>query len=188
MTVFVHELVHPFLVTLSVKVKAPETPAAIATELPLVDPIIVPDPLILHACVSVPPPGAIVDVNTFPVLPPHTSLAPDIEHVGIGFTVTVIVAERWQPVPSVDVPVTVYVVVVVGLATTVTPLVVFKPVAGLQVYVYDAAEEAVKVVLPPTHRTAEGVLIFMSPSPCEGRSRCVVDIRVCGYTHPPEII
>ena len=50
--------------------------------------------------------------------------------VGNGFTVTVMVALFWQP--SLPRPVTVYVVVAVGLAVTVAPVVVARPVAGLQ--------------------------------------------------------
>ncbi len=48
--------------------------------------------------------------------------------VGIGFTVTVTVFCAVQPDPSV--PTTVYVVVVVGDAVTVAPVVPLNPVAG----------------------------------------------------------
>ena len=47
-----------------------------------------------------------------------------------GPTVTVTLAVPVQPFASVDV--TVYVMVEVGLAFTVAPVVVFKPVEGLQ--------------------------------------------------------
>ena len=49
---------------------------------------------------------------------------------GSGLTVTVEVVEDTHPCG--DVPVTVYTVVVVGLALTLTPLVELSPVAGLQ--------------------------------------------------------
>jgi hypothetical protein len=45
------------------------------------------------------------------------------------------------------VPLTVYVLVVVGLAVTVAPVVALSPAAGLQVYV--TAPEAVKFTVPP---------------------------------------
>jgi hypothetical protein len=53
--------------------------------------------------------------------------------------------------PSALVAVTVYVVVVAGVATTLAPDVADKPVAGLQLYV--AAPEAVNVVDCPAHIT-----------------------------------
>jgi hypothetical protein len=49
---------------------------------------------------------------------------------GRGFTTTVTVA---VPEQAPVVPVTVYVVVVAGLAVTVAPVVADKPVAGVQV-------------------------------------------------------
>ena len=58
--------------------------------------------------------------------------------VGGGFTMTVTCA-----VHPPGVPVTVYVVVVVGDAVTEEPVVALKPVAG--VHVYDVAPVAVKV-------------------------------------------
>lgn len=51
--------------------------------------------------------------------------------VGSGFTVTVTEAVLVHPLPSV--PVTVYVVVIAGLAVTLAPVVADNPVAGLQV-------------------------------------------------------
>lgn len=51
--------------------------------------------------------------------------------VGVGITVIVIFALSLQFEP--DVPITVYVVVVAGLAVTEEPVVELKPVAGLQV-------------------------------------------------------
>jgi hypothetical protein len=48
---------------------------------------------------------------------------------GAGITVTVTAVEFVHPFPSV--PATVYVVVVVGLAITVAPVVVDNPVVGL---------------------------------------------------------
>ncbi len=53
--------------------------------------------------------------------------------VGFGITVTVTVAVLEHPVPAV--PVTVYTVVVVGLADTVAPVPDERPVVGLHVYV-----------------------------------------------------
>jgi hypothetical protein len=51
---------------------------------------------------------------------------------GKGLTVTVTCPVAEQPL---DVPVTVYVVVVVGFAVTDEPVVALNPVAGLHVYV-----------------------------------------------------
>jgi hypothetical protein len=59
------------------------------------------------------------------------------------FTVTVSVSTQ----PFALVPVTVYVVVTSGDATTVAALVVLKPAAGLQTYV--VAPVAISVVLAP---------------------------------------
>ena len=60
-------------------------------------------------------------------------------------TVTVNVVEPVQPTP--EVPTIVYVVVVVGFAAIVEPVVADKPVAGLQENVL--APDAISVVLPP---------------------------------------
>jgi hypothetical protein len=65
--------------------------------------------------------------------------------VGNGFTVTVKVVVPLHPTP--EVPVIVYVVVVVGLAVTDPPAVAERPVAGLQENAF--APEAVSTVLPP---------------------------------------
>ena len=64
-TVFVQELVQPFLMILSVRVKEPSTDKAFAltdTEAPVTDPTIVASPVIDHACVTVPPAGKTVEV------------------------------------------------------------------------------------------------------------------------------
>lgn len=65
-------------------------------------------------------------------LPPVQIAGPDglTATVGFGFTVTVTVAVLLQP--AAFVPVTVYVVVLVGLAVTEAPLVDDRPVDGLQ--------------------------------------------------------
>ena len=70
------------------------------------------------------------------------------EITGRGFTLTVTCVDAVQPLASV--PVTVYVVVEVGLAVTVVPVVALSPVAGDQMYV--TAPDAVSVaVCCPTH-------------------------------------
>ena len=71
---------------------------------------------------------------------------------GIGLTVTNIVAEFEQPPLVAE---TVYVVVLVGFAVTLEPVVDDKPVAGVQVYDV-AALVAVNTVLPPGHIEALG--------------------------------
>jgi hypothetical protein len=70
--------------------------------------------------------------------------------VGVGSTVR---TEVLDPVQPAAVPVTVYVTLEEGLAVTTEPLVLLKPVAGLQVYV--PAPLAVKVALPPEQMVAE---------------------------------
>jgi len=46
---------------LSVRVKEPEAPAVTLTEAPVVDPLMVPFPLIDQLCVTVPPAGLTVE-------------------------------------------------------------------------------------------------------------------------------
>ena len=72
--------------------------------------------------------------------------------LGAGFTLTVTDVVFVHPFPSV--PITVYVVVVVGPAVTVAPVVDDKPMAGLHAYVN--APLAVSVVLLPL-QNATGV-------------------------------
>jgi hypothetical protein len=74
---------------------------------------------------------------------------------GKGLTVTVEVAELLHPFTSV--PVTVYVVVVVGSAITELPVVEERSVLGDQVYV--VAPVAVIVVLNPEHIETEGLTV-----------------------------
>jgi len=76
------------------------------------------------------PPGHIVDAGGTTVI------------VGNGFTVTFTVAVFVHPP---EVPVTVYVVVLPGLAVTDEPVVALNPVPGLHVY----------VVAPPAFNTVE---------------------------------
>ena len=70
--------------------------------------------------------------------------------VGVGFTVTKEVTEAVQ-VPVV--PTIVYVVVTVGLAVTLAPVVALNPVEGDQLYVVAPAE--VKVVEAPLQIVGE---------------------------------
>lgn len=65
--------------------------------------------------------------------------------LGLFTTVTVLVAVLVQVLTSV--PVTVYTVVLPGLAITEFPLVALKPEAGLHAYVF--APLAFKFILPP---------------------------------------
>jgi hypothetical protein len=60
--------------------------------------------------------------------PLHIVTGGETETTGSGLTVTVTCADAVHPVTD---PVTVYVVVVSGLAVTVEPLVLLNPVAGL---------------------------------------------------------
>ena len=76
----------------------------------------------LHVYVEAP-----LAVNTTPGAPAHL-LAEGTEITGAGFTVTVTVVVPVQPLAAV--PVIVYVVVEVGFADTLEPVVEDKPVAG----------------------------------------------------------
>jgi len=49
-------------VMLSVNVNEPATPAVTLTEAPVVEPLMVPFPLIVQLCVTVPPAGLTVEV------------------------------------------------------------------------------------------------------------------------------
>ena len=79
----------------------------------------------------------------FEVLPAHAVAGDNVGNVGER-TVTKEVA---VPVQPANVPVTVYVVVVVGFAVTVAPEVAVKPVDGVQVYV--VAPLAVRTTFAP---------------------------------------
>lgn len=100
----------------------------------------------IHEYVVAPLPVSVVE------LPEHivggAAVAPT---VGVAFTVTVTVAEPVQP-PVL--PVTVYVVVAEGLATTEEPVAALSPVDGLHEYV--VAPPAVSVVEFPLHIEVEG--------------------------------
>ena len=58
----VHWPGQPSRVTLSVRVNEPEAPAVTLTVAPSVAPLIVPLPLIVQLCVTVPPAGLTVEV------------------------------------------------------------------------------------------------------------------------------
>ena len=61
-TVNSHRPGHPSRVMLSVNVNEPATPAVTLTEAPVVEPLMVPFPLIVQLCVTVPPAGLTVEV------------------------------------------------------------------------------------------------------------------------------
>jgi hypothetical protein len=61
-TVKVHWPGHPSRVTLSVSVNVPDAPAVTLTDGPFAAPFIVPLPLIVQLCVTVPPVGLTVEV------------------------------------------------------------------------------------------------------------------------------
>lgn len=81
----------------------------------------------------------------------------ETEMVGFEFTVTVAVEEAVHPAL---VPVTVYVVVVVGFAVTVAPVDALRPVTGDQLYV--VAPLAVKLVdVPEQIATVPGDMLTL---------------------------
>jgi hypothetical protein len=67
------------------------------------------------------------------------------ETIGSGYTVMSFVAVPMQPLAAV--PITVYVLVLVGAARMDAPLVALRPVAGVQLY--DTAPLAVRLADPP---------------------------------------
>ena len=92
-----------------------------------------------------------------------------IAKADLTVTVTVVVLTQ----PFAFVPVTVYVVVVAGLAVTEAPVVEDKPVAGLQRYVL--APFAVRTVPPPpqtagaagdTDNTGNGFIVIVAVPDC----------------------
>jgi hypothetical protein len=90
--------------------------------------------------------AAPVAVSTV-LLPLHIMAFAPALTTGNGFTVTVTIAVSIHPVAFE--PVTIYVVVTVGLAVGLAHAVQDRPVAG--VHVYDVAPDAVNAVLPPEH-------------------------------------
>jgi hypothetical protein len=88
------------------------------------------------------------------VLVPSHIVAGGTLITGLGFTVTTTVIVLVQP--AADVPVTVYVVVVAGLAVTDVPVVPLSPVPGSQVYV--DAPVGVNVADVPSHIVAAGTV------------------------------
>ena len=101
--------------------------------------------------------------------------------VGSGLTVTVTVV---VPVHPLVVPETVYVVVVVGFAVTVAPVVDDNPVAGLQLYV--VAPLAVSETLLPMQIACEGGLIVTTGM---GLTVRVAGFEiVCGHVPPEPLI
>jgi hypothetical protein len=115
-----------------------------------------------------------VNVPLFAPVHPGLTAGETVPPVGYAFTVIITVAVLVHPVPAV--PVTVYVVVVVGVAVTVAPVVEDKPVAGLQLYV--AAPLAVSETLLPIHSVAdEGVTVTVGVV-------FTVIIAVAVFVHP----
>jgi hypothetical protein len=101
------------------------------------------------------PPDAVSVVDE----PAHiVEVAGEAVTAGLEFTVTITVELAVQP-PGAD-PVTVYVIVDVGDATTDAVLVALSAVDGVQVYVF--APDAVKVTFAPLHIEAEdGVIVTL---------------------------
>ena len=81
------------------------------------------------------------------LLPKHKEVSRPASTTGNAFTVMMTVVVSAHPAPLV--PITVYVVVAVGCAMTVLPVVALRPVAGLQLNAF--APEAVSDVDDPMH-------------------------------------
>src|SRR5438094_9587554 len=78
---------HPSRVMLSVSVKEPEAPAVTLTDAPVVDPLIVPLPLIDQLCFTAPSPSEVGGVGEGFVAP-QTRVPPVMTEVGAGLTGT----------------------------------------------------------------------------------------------------
>ena len=84
-TSLVHELVHPSLVILSVKVKLVPLPAVTVTLDPVELPTIVAVPALTDQLwLTNPPEGEIAEVYVLDVDPAHTAEAPEIIQPGVG--------------------------------------------------------------------------------------------------------
>ena len=101
------------------------------------------------------PPAPAPDPVRLTELPLQNVVGPEgfIVIVGGGVTVTTMLAVAGKQAPTA-VPVTVYVVVDGGLATTEAPVVALNPVAGDHVNVV-AVPEAFNVTLPPAQKVVE---------------------------------
>src|SRR6185312_11459937 len=102
--------------------------------------------------------------------------------VGFGFTVTVTCCVAEQPEDVV--PVTVYVVVLVGLAVTLAVFVALNPVDGLHVYVPPPpAPLAVSTTEPPLQYVVEpvGVMVIV------GLGLTVIGTVTGALVHPPVV-
>jgi hypothetical protein len=102
---------------------------ALPTLMPVITPALVTVAIVLLLLVHVPP---VVGLKVV-VLPTQTEGG--AVTVGFGDTVTVTFFVRGQTMVPIEPEVTVYVIVAVGVAITVAPVVALKLVAGLQVYV-----------------------------------------------------
>jgi hypothetical protein len=119
-------------------------------------------------------PPEVVLVNVV-VEPTHALVVPPIEaRTGKAFTVTVAWSVFTHPFESV--PVTVYVVVVDGLAVTLAVFVALNPVDGLHTYV--DAPLAVKVVLKPSQ------IIASEPALTLGNWLTVTEVTALVEEHP----
>src|ERR1041384_5320134 len=145
-TVRVHWLGQPSRVTLSVRVKVPAPLAVTLTEAPVVDPLIVPFPLIDQLCVTVPPVGSTVELYVW-VVASQTGLSPVKLQVGFGLTVTVRVhwlGQLSRVTLSVSVKEPAAVLVTLTEASVVEPLIVPLPLM-----------DQLWVTVPPAGSTVE---------------------------------
>jgi len=78
----------PLRVTLRVRVKLPAAPTSTVTEGPVVDPMIIPFPLMSQEYVTRPPGGLTVEAYTATVESAHRLSGPLIVQVGLTFTET----------------------------------------------------------------------------------------------------
>jgi hypothetical protein len=96
-TVRVQVEMQPWLFTVAVSVNDPEAPAVTLTELPVVEPMIVPLPEMIQVTLE---PGGLLTVKKFPVELGQTELTPVIWQGWAGTTVTVLVQVAVQPLAA----------------------------------------------------------------------------------------
>jgi hypothetical protein len=131
----------------SVNVNEPDAPAVTVTDGPVVDPMIVPFPVMVQLCVTTAPAGETVEVYVFPVELQGTGLGPVMVQVGLGLTGTVKEHEPGHPsrvMLSVSVNEPAPLPVTLTEEPSVAPLIVPLPVM-----------DQLCVTVPPAGRTVE---------------------------------
>ena len=92
---------------------------------------------------------------------PGQGLAGFAVKTGCAGTLIIVIETVAEAVQPLNVPVTVYIVEVVGLAVTLAPVVALRPVAGAHAYVVDVPDAVTSTPLPPLQIAAEVTSVLM---------------------------